>query len=230
MITINDIVALLLTLAWGSGVTFIGIALKRFNHEFARKFIHLFLGFYVFFIKIMDHIILEFIPIIGVLVLMLLVRKDSPFKILQMTYETLGRAGEKNSGILFGPVSYECAILILVGAVIILEIVGFYGMKFFPAVATSLSILFVGDGMAAFAQHFNHKVKKTNVGSLFMFAGSIVGASISLWILGSLNVSFFFAALLASVLGTIVERISGKYDNLTVPLVSIMPLLLVSII
>ncbi|MEM2636818.1 MAG: hypothetical protein QXL15_00550 [Candidatus Korarchaeota archaeon] len=216
----NDAVVLVLTYIYVSGVIAVSVTVKqllKLSVEVSRKIIHVFAGQVIFLIPLFNTPAMGMITAISFLVLIYISGPNTKIKFLRKMFEGMARESEKEH--IWGPFYYAISINVLVGAATIPVLFGnTFLMERFVFIGCALNAMFIGDGIAPLVVK-NRGKSKTLKGSAVVFAGAFLGSFLSVLLVGTVRdyYSILIMALITATVASILERISGHYDNIIMP-------------
>ncbi|MHA1379208.1 MAG: diacylglycerol/polyprenol kinase family protein [Candidatus Helarchaeota archaeon] len=244
---IYNLIILIITYCYVFLVVGVGIIIEKKTDktsEFTRKTIHVFAGFVIFsvFIFTPDFAWLADIIAVTFLILIWASRPNGP-EFMKAMFDSMAREDEIESGKIWGPFYYAISITILTVLFTFptLNIIQYYWIP-----ASSLSIMFLGDGIAPFigqkfGKHEYGPNKRTIIGSLSVFLFGVLGCTLTMFIAYlltnsglaqqtlTINGMTIVVAIIASAVFTTVEACTPKgYDNITCPLISTIVIVLIS--
>ncbi len=244
MIDLNDLLWYLLAVIYAVLVLLAGDLGRRrlgLDSNFTRKIIHLFAGFAIWTVPFYTHAwVATFVAL--TFVIMLIFANSKRFG---RFFAAMARQEDLAVDSVRGPLWYAVSITLLTG---IFTFTGRVDIYFIAA--ASIHMMMLGDGLSApIGLRYGKKHMYTFWGSqrsihgsasLFMF--SLIGALLAFWFFGVLNYGTLIAAgqilwgtiiqlaLIGAVAATVIEILSPKgTDNLTVPLLSAVVMLITGI-
>jgi len=192
------------------------LKMLKFKRWQVRKLGHMFLHFYVafipyFFTNIFD-VIIVLILVVGTLGVLSLI---PPIRVLQRIYEECTREGEKKWILVLN--SFSTAFVVLIIFLVFHE-----ELYIFTSAILAVSL---GDGMGEMIGRPFGRIKyrifeeRSLEGSLSVFIGTFISLIVAFGFHSMLDVSsFWWKAVVVSIIGTVVEACNYKFiDNTTLP-------------
>lgn len=243
-IELTDVIVFFLSVFYAGFVLIVGDLSRRklnLGSDFTRKIVHLFAGFAIWTVPYYPHPWVA--TLVGLLfVIMLALMNTERFG---RFFAAMARPEDLEHGSVRGPFWYAVSITVLTA------LFTFTGnqQNYFIA-AAAIQIMMIGDGMSApigmkYGVDSCHTIfgsKRSVHGSLALFLFGFIGAMLAFWFFGIYNYGVFVSgsvilweqililALSGSIAATLIELISPKgTDNITVPFLSCLVMLLIGI-
>ncbi|MHA1786254.1 MAG: diacylglycerol/polyprenol kinase family protein [Candidatus Helarchaeota archaeon] len=199
------------------------------SSEFTRKTIHVFAGFVVFFVFLFTPTFSWFAIIIaGTFVGLLYLASPSGPEFMKAMFSSMAREDDIEEGKIYGPLYYAISITILTSIFVWGPLFYYYWIP-----VTSLSMMYLGDGIAPFiGKKFGKRTygpnNRTTEGSIAVFLFGILGATITIMLatfaktqIVVFNLWIPIIILITAGVFTIIEGITpAGWDNITCPLIS----------
>ncbi|MFX0134999.1 MAG: diacylglycerol/polyprenol kinase family protein [Candidatus Hodarchaeota archaeon] len=225
----------------------IGIFIQKKTNkssEFTRKTIHVLAGFVVYsvFLFTPDFAWLAIIIAVTFVILLWASGPNGP-EFMKAMFDSMARTDDIEEGKIYGPLYYAISITILT---IIFTFPLFDLIDFYWIPASTLSIMYLGDGIAPFigkkfGRHQYGPNNRTIIGSLAVFILGVIGCLLTMFTAFTLtnagissqyltiNILTPVVSVITASVFTILEAITPKgFDNITCPLTSTVILALIS--